>query len=159
VRPDGIVINKNRRTRYILEVKRSSDRHKDFLGVTRDEANEQHKSNIEALKAAAPEWTFEQINIVAGRRGAVVEDDFYNKPKRLSVQAGKRDKIQAAHVQRICEAHDTVVRSYYQQIHGSSGAESTTSMENLGCQVYVYITHNLFVISCRKKVNAGQSFE
>jgi len=31
------------------------------------------------LRAAAPELTFEQINFVAGRRGAVVEDDFYNK--------------------------------------------------------------------------------
>jgi len=45
-------------------------------------ANEQHRSIIEALRAAAPEWTFEQINFVAGpgrRGGAVVEDDFYNK--------------------------------------------------------------------------------
>jgi len=66
-----------------------------------------------------------------------VEDDFYNKPKRLSVQAGKRDKILLAHVQRICEAHDTVMRSYYQQMHGSSGADATMSMENIGEQVYV----------------------
>ena len=46
---------------------------------------------------------------MAGRRGAVVEDDFYNKPERLTIQAGKIDKILAAHVQRICEAHDTVI--------------------------------------------------
>jgi len=38
---------------------------------------------------------------VAGRLVAVVEDDFYNKLERLSVQAGKRDKILAAHVQCI----------------------------------------------------------
>ena len=101
------------------------------------EANEQHRSIIEALRAAAPEWTFEQINFVAGRRGAVVEDDFYNKLEKLNVQAGKRDKMLLAHVQRICEAHDTVVRSYYQQIHGSSGADATTSMENIGEQVCV----------------------
>ena len=73
---------------------------------------------------------------------------FYNKFKKLNVQAGKKDKILAAHVQRICEAHDTVMRSYYKQIHGSSGADSTTSMENIGEQVYVSITHNLFVIIC-----------
>ena len=84
-----------------------------------DEANEQYRSIIEALKAAAPEWTFEQINFVAGRRDAIVADDFYNKLEKLDVQAGKRDKILLAHVQRICEAHDTVMRSYYQQIHGS----------------------------------------
>ena len=62
--------------------------------------------------AAAPEWTFEQINFVAGRHGAVVEDNSCNKLERLSVQAGKMDKILAAHVQRICEAHGTVIRSW-----------------------------------------------
>ena len=77
-----------------------------------------------------------------------MEDDFYNKLEKLNVQAEKRDKILFAHVQRTCEAHDTVMRSYYQQIHGSSGADATTSMENIGEQVHVYITHSLFVISC-----------
>ena len=116
---------------------RSSDRNKDFLRLKEDEANEQHRSIVEALRAAVPEWTFEQINFVAGRRGALVEDNFYNKLEKLNVQAGKRDKILVAHVQRICEAHDTVMRSYYQQIHGSPGADTTTSMENFGEQVYV----------------------
>ena len=108
------MIIKNHWTLYILEFKRSYDRNEDFLVVKDDEANKQHKSIIEALKAAATEWTFEQINFVAGRRGAVVEDDFYNKLERLSVQAGKKEKILAAHVQRICKAHDTVMQSYYQ---------------------------------------------
>jgi len=147
-RSDSIVINKNHRTLYILEFKRSSDRNMDFLKVKEDEAYEQHKSIIEALKAAAPEWTFEQINFVAGRCGAVVEDDFYNKLDKLNVQVGKKDKILLAHVQRICEVHKTVMRSYYQQIHGSSGADATTSIENIGEQVYGYTTYNLFVISC-----------
>ena len=60
-RPDGIVINKNHRTLYILEFKRSTDRNEDFLGVKKDEADEQHTSIIEALKAAAPEWTFDRL--------------------------------------------------------------------------------------------------
>jgi len=115
-RPDGIMINKNHRTLYILEFKGSSDRNKDFLRVKEDEANEQYRSIIQALRAAAPEWMFEQINFVVGRRGAVVEDDFYNKLEKLNVQAGERDKILLAHVQRICKVHDTVIRSYYQQI-------------------------------------------
>jgi len=138
-RPAGMVIKQNHRTLYILEFKLSSDRNEDFLGVKQNDANAQHKSIIEALKVAAPEWTFEQTNFkfVAGSRGAVVEDDFYNKLERLSVQAEKRDKILAAHVQRLCEAHDTVIKSYYQQIHGSSGADATSSMENLAGQVYV----------------------
>ena len=56
--------------------------------------------------------------------------------KRLSVHGGKTDKILAAHVERICEAHDTVLRSCYQPIYGSSEAD-TTLMENLQEQVYV----------------------
>jgi len=66
-----------------------------------------------------------------------MEDDFYNKLEKLNVQAGKKYKILLAHVQHICEAHDTVMRSYCQQIHGSSGADATMSIENIGKQVYV----------------------
>ena len=72
---------------------RSSDKNEDFLRVKEDQANEQHKSIIEALKAAAPEWMFEQIDFVAGRRSAVVEDDFYNKLEKLNVQAGENTKF------------------------------------------------------------------
>ena len=108
-KPDGIIISKNHQTLYILEFKRSSHRNGDFLGVKKDEANEQHKNILEELKVAAPEWTFEQINFVEWRRGAVVEDNFYDNLERFSVPAGKQDKILAAHVQHICEVHDTVI--------------------------------------------------
>jgi len=133
----NIVINKYHRTLYILEFQWSSDRNKDFLWVKEDEANKQHRSILEAIRAAAPEWTFEPISFVVGRCGAAVEDDFYNKLDKPNVQAGQRYKILLAHVQCICEAHDTGMRSYYQQIHGSSGADATTSMQNIGEQVYV----------------------
>jgi len=53
-RPDGIVIKKNNRTRYILEFKRSSDRNEDSLRVKEDEANEQHRSIIEAAESSCP---------------------------------------------------------------------------------------------------------
>ena len=52
-RLDVTVINKKHRKLYILESKRPCDRNKDVLGVKEDEANEQHNSIIEALKAAA----------------------------------------------------------------------------------------------------------
>ena len=66
-----------------------------------------------------------------------MEDDFCNKLEKLNVQAEKRDKILLAHMQRICEAHNTLMRSYYQQIHGSSRADAMTLMEIIGEQVYV----------------------
>ena len=52
------------------------------------EANEQHKSIISALKVAAPEWEFEQIDFVVGNHGSVVESNFYTKLKKLDKQAG-----------------------------------------------------------------------
>ena len=112
-RPDGIVINKNHWKLYILEFKQSSGSNEDFMRVEENEANEQHKSIIEVLRAAAPDWTFEQINFVARRCGAVVQDYFYNKLDKLNVHTRKRDKILSAHVQCICEAHDTVMRSLF----------------------------------------------
>ena len=61
-------------------------------------------SNTEALSSRSERLPWNgrlKINFVAGRRGAVVEDDFYNKLEKLNVQAGKWDKILLAHVQRI----------------------------------------------------------
>ena len=97
-RPDGVAINEARKIGYIIEFKRSTDKDERFLEVKEAEANEQHKSIIGALKAAAPEWEFEQINFVVGNRGSVVESDFYTKLKKLDVQVGGKDKLFADHV-------------------------------------------------------------
>ena len=53
-RPDGFAINEALQIAYIFEIKRSTDRDEGFLQVKEAEANEQHKSIIGALKAAAP---------------------------------------------------------------------------------------------------------
>jgi len=102
--PDGVAINEALKIVQILEFKRSTDRDEGFLEVEDVEANEQHKSIIGALKAAAPEWEFEQINFVVGKRGSVVESDFYTKLKKLDIQ--KRVKKHA--LRRSC---DTCMRS------------------------------------------------
>jgi len=58
-RPGGVAIDEALKIRYVLELKQSTDRDKGFLEVKDAEANEQHKSIIGALKAAALEWKFE----------------------------------------------------------------------------------------------------
>jgi len=52
--------------------------------VKEAEANEQHKSIIHALTAAASAWESQQINFVVGNCGSVVESDFYTKLKKLA---------------------------------------------------------------------------
>jgi len=76
------------------------------------EAHEQYKSIISALKVAALEWEFEQINFVVGNRGSVVESDFYIKLKKLDIQEGKQDKLFANHVTQVCEVHNRVIVSF-----------------------------------------------
>ena len=53
--------------------KRTTDRDEGFLEVKEAEANEQHKSIIRAIKAAAPKWKFKQINFVVGNLGLVLQ--------------------------------------------------------------------------------------
>ena len=86
-RPDGVAINEALKTVYILKFKRSTDRDDGFLEVKDAKVNEQHKSIIGALKVAALEWEFEQINFVVGNRGSVVVSDFYAKLKKQKKQS------------------------------------------------------------------------
>jgi len=101
------------------------------------EGNEQHKSIIGALKAAAPEWKFEQIDFVVGNRGSVVESDFYTKLKKLDIQEGQKDKLFADHVTQICEAHNRVIVSFLQQVQGGTRPTTEASRENIGHNVHV----------------------
>jgi len=52
------------------------------------------ESIIGALKVAAPEWEFEQINFVVSNRGSNVESDSCTQLKKLDLQEG--EKKQAA---------------------------------------------------------------
>jgi len=107
-RPDDFLINEALQIGYILEFEWSTNRDEGFLEV-KEAANEQHKSIIGALKAAAPEWEFEQTNFVVDNRRSVVESDFYTKLKKPDVQKGKKNNLSADHVTQVCEAHNRVV--------------------------------------------------
>jgi len=136
-RPDGVAINEALQIEYIFEFKRSTDRDEGFLEVKEAEANEQHKSIIGALKAAAPQREFEQINFVAGNRGSVVESDFYTMLKKLDIQEGKKGKVFADHVTQVCEAHNRVNVSFLQQVQGGTRPTTEGSRENIGHSVHV----------------------
>jgi len=101
------------------------------------EANEQHKSIIGALQAAALEWEFEQINLVVGNRGSVVESDFYTKLQKLDIQEGKKHKLFADHMTQVCEAHNWVIVSFLQQVQGGTRPTTEGSMENIGHSVHL----------------------
>ena len=130
-------INEALKIVYILEFKRSTDRDEGFLEVKDAEANEQQKSIIGALKAAPPEWEFEQINFVVGNRGSVVESDFYTKLQKFDVQAGKKAKLFTDHVTQVCGAHNRVIVSFLQQVQRGTRPTTEGSRENIGHSVHV----------------------
>ena len=101
------------------------------------EANEEHKSIIGVLNAAAPEWEFEKINFVVGNRGSVVGSDFYTKLRKLDIQEGKKDKLFADHVAQVCKAHNRVIVSFLQQVQGGTGPTTKGSRENIWHNVHV----------------------
>jgi len=105
--------------------------------VKEAEANEQHKGMTGALKAAAPELEFEQINFVVGNRRSVVESDFYTKIKKLDIQEGKKYKLFADHVTQVCEAHNWVIVSFLQQVQGGTRPTTEGSREKIGHSVHV----------------------
>jgi len=105
--------------------------------VKEAEANEQHKSIIGALRAAAPKWEFEQINCVVGNRGSVVESHFYTKLKKLDVKEGKKDKLFADHVTQVCKVHNRVIASFLQQVQGGARQTTEGSGENIGHNAHV----------------------
>ena len=109
---EWVAINEDLQIAYIVEFERSTDRDEGFLEVKDAEANEQHKSIIGALKAAAPEWEFEQINFVVSNRGSVVESDFYTKLKKLDIQEGKKEKLFDDHETQVGEVHNRVIVSF-----------------------------------------------
>jgi len=135
-RPDGVAINDALKIVYTLEFKRSTDRDEGFLEVKDAEANEQYKSIIGALKAAAPEWEFEQIKFVVGNRGSVVKSDFYTKLKKLDTQEGEKDKLFADHVTQVSEAHNRIIVSFLQQVQGGTRPTTEGSRENIGHNVH-----------------------
>ena len=60
-------------------------------------------------------------------------------------------------MQRICEAHDTVMRSYYLQIHASSGADAT---DDVDCRTSVCVNNSLsFCHQLLKKGEDGAKLE
>ena len=67
----------------------------------------------------------------------MVESDFYTKLKKLVVPEGKKGKLFADHVTKVCEAHNRVIVSFLQQVQGGTRPTTKESRENIGHNVHV----------------------
>ena len=74
---------------------------------------------------------------MVGNRGSVLKIDLYTKLNKLDVQEGKKDKLFADHVTQICEAHNWVIVSFLQQVHGGMRPTTQESRQNIDHNVHV----------------------
>ena len=74
---------------------------------------------------------------MVGNRGSVVESDVYTTLTKLDVQEAKKDKLFADHVTQVCEAHNQVIVSFFQQVQRSARPTTERSRENIGHNVHV----------------------
>ena len=137
-RPDGFAINEALQIGYILEFKLATGRDEWFIEVKEAEANEQHKSIIGALKAAALDWEFEQINFVVGNRGFGGWERLLNQAQKA--WCTRRKKRQAR--RRPCETGMWSAQSgdCFLPPAGARDTRPTTewSRENIAHSVYVW---------------------
>ena len=91
-RPDKIVINHEAQERIsTLQFKGSTGKKEGFLKTADAESTKQHKSIIQALRAAVPtDGEFEQISFLADNRRSVIESDFYAMLKKLGIRERKK---------------------------------------------------------------------
>jgi len=136
-RPDGVAINEALKIVYIFEFKRSTDKDEGFLEVKDAEDNEQHKSIIDALKVAAPEWEFEQINLWWVTADQWLRATSTPSTKSLIYKKEKQDKLFTDHVTQVCKAHNCVIASFLQQVQGGTRSTAEGSRENIGHIVHV----------------------
>ena len=74
---------------------------------------------------------------MVGNRGSVVESDLYTKLKKLDVQEGKKDNLFTDHVTQVCEAHNRVTVSFFQQVQGGTRPTTEGLRENIGHKMHV----------------------
>jgi len=105
--------------------------HKGFLEVKEAQANMEHKSIIDALRAAAPTWQFQQIYLVVRKcQSVVMRKSLLHQA--LEVREGKKDKLFADHVTQLCKAHDRVILLFLQQVQRIARPTTKGSRENIG---------------------------
>jgi len=99
--------------------------------------NDQHKSIIGALRAAALNWEYGRLTLWWVTTDGLLKATFYTKLKKLHVKEGKKDKLFADHVTQVCEVHHRAILFFYQQVQGFARPITQGSTENTGHNVHV----------------------
>ena len=138
-RPDGIVVDKKKKTCYVLEFKRKMDRWMGYREEATDRAPNQYASLMHGLQGAS-KWTVHLVIIVGGMCGSVHIETFNKNMELLGVIESKWNEVRRQPVFKLMEEQDRVLRSFFAQKNGGDTSGRPTSRgggaEHLGRDVH-----------------------
>ena len=116
---DGVALNRETKTVFTLEFKRTSDREHGYAQRCDERATKQYASLIRAAHQVAQQagWTILQVNFVAGLTSVNVER-FEKALETLGVPKQKWAQVRTKFMRVLLEEHDNILRSYQAQKHG-----------------------------------------
>ena len=141
-RPDGIAIDTDNKTCYILEFKRTNDRRVTYRTVAEERARKQYESLVAGMQQAGQRngWTTELLPFVGGTSGSVQQNLFKTQLEKLGVKKSEIERIRQRHARKLLDIQDNVLRSYFALKYDVGGAGQGTSRtrqpEHIGHDVY-----------------------
>ena len=137
-RPDQMAINRDKSIIYITEFKRTMDLRASFHANAEDRANKQHEWLTKTLTRAVAEkgWEVQTVIFTGGTIGSVKIDKFEHNLTALEVKKKELATIRKMHARALLEAHDTVLRAYYEALYASH-TQVTQHRHHVTSNVYV----------------------
>jgi hypothetical protein len=137
-RPDRMAINHDKRIIHIIEFKRTLDlrpkasRRKRRLGRITNEWLAETLTEV----GTKSDWKVQMIVSTDGTMGFVEIEKFENNLKALDVEKKEWTHIRKLHARALLEAHDEVLRAYYEILYASQ-APKTHRRHHVTSDVYM----------------------
>jgi hypothetical protein len=117
----SMVGSAQKKTYSLQEFKRTMDLRPSFQAKAEDRANKQHEWLTKTLTRAVAEkgWEVQTVIFTGGTMGSVKIDKFEHNLTALEVKKKEWATIRKMHARTLLEAHDTVLRAYYEALYAS----------------------------------------
>ena len=138
-RPDRMAINQDERIIYIIEFKRTLPA-TELPGESRGSGEPAitYKWLAQTLTKVGTKsnWKVQMIVFTRGTMGSVKTESFEHNLKALDVKKKEWTHIRKLHARALLEAHDAVLRAYYETLYASQ-APNTHHGRHVALDVYV----------------------
>ena len=116
-RPDGIAHNKEKKTWFLLEFKRTSDVRTDYLERKEALANKQYDNFMSILRRAKGQgWVSEQLNFIVGSK-SIDEAVMDKNLDKIGINPKNKKRIKDATAKTNIHSLLNILKAYYANVH------------------------------------------